>query len=576
MNAQAKRRLSNQAQVAKALKQYCKGLGVTVSAKSESFSLGDSVRIRMENQPPAVFRKIEKHAKQYQYGHFDGMSDMYEYSNKDSSIPQSKYVFVDNDYSDEVKQKAWDFIRARFAGGDAAPQKLRDCNGAFQFHGEWPDTFVYRFLRGAMNCDELTAEFWDSLIPTPAPKQTATVDAGGARIEEHTHTKKGFQMFIVILSARVDRDTFGNLRDRAKSMGGWYSRQWGKTPGGFAFKDQDKARLFADTISGDTSNPGPDNPTGNPDMADKLRDIADRMQNDIDHKLGDRLTNTPKRQRQAASARLDGEQLQRTQTALRSLADMHEAGTVPPALSGIVTKKAVFDAMRSEKSISNCGYYDAPICLNRPADETPTTLALWALLAPKTPEELDAETLRLKLERLQRATIPGFFPTPATVIERMLDLADIRPGHSVLEPSAGAGAIVDAVKESEPLAEITTYEINAALREILELKGYAPGIDFMENPDTGGRFDRIVMNPPFEKLQDVDHVRRAFDCLKPGGRLVAIMSPSGFLNATRRAKEFREWFLSVGGKSYDLPAGSFKDSGTSANTKLIRIEGAVQ
>jgi hypothetical protein len=42
--------------------------------------------------------------------------------------------------------------------------------------------------------------------------------------------------------------------------------------------------------------------------------------------------------------------------------------------------------------------------------------------------------------------------------------------------------------------------------------------DFMEMP-AAGEFDRVLMNPPFEKQQDIDHVRRAFDHLKPGGRL---------------------------------------------------------
>ncbi len=69
-------------------------------------------------------------------------------------------------------------------------------------------------------------------------------------------------------------------------------------------------------------------------------------------------------------------------------------------------------------------------------------------------------------------------------------------------------------------------EINPSLREILEMKGYnVVASDFL---DYGGEYDVIVMNPPFEKLQDIDHVRHAFDLLTEGGRLVAVMSESPF------------------------------------------------
>lgn len=64
------------------------------------------------------------------------------------------------------------------------------------------------------------------------------------KIEEHTHTNKGFQMFIAIMPGRVERPEFNRMREHAKSLGGWYSRQWLTTPGGFAFKDKADAERF--------------------------------------------------------------------------------------------------------------------------------------------------------------------------------------------------------------------------------------------------------------------------------------------------------------------------------------------
>lgn len=75
---------------------------------------------------------------------------------------------------------------------------------------------------------------------------TCNTKGGTFTISEHTHTKKGFQMWICQLGERVERDEFNRLRDAARALGGWYSRPWGGTPGGFAFKDAAKAQQFAE------------------------------------------------------------------------------------------------------------------------------------------------------------------------------------------------------------------------------------------------------------------------------------------------------------------------------------------
>lgn len=94
--------------------------------------------------------------------------------------------------------------------------------------------------------------FWDGKVSLPegewsVPDKTATVETSEtltAGIEEHTHTKKNIQMFIVILSEKVEKDIFNSLRDNCKARGGWYSRAWSQTPGGFAFEDLETAETF--------------------------------------------------------------------------------------------------------------------------------------------------------------------------------------------------------------------------------------------------------------------------------------------------------------------------------------------
>lgn len=79
-------------------------------------------------------------------------------------------------------------------------------------------------------------------------ESTCLESAGGFEIEEHTHSKKGFQMFICIMSERVEREEYLSLLERAKELGGWYSRKWGTTPAGFAFKELSAAQEFAGIV----------------------------------------------------------------------------------------------------------------------------------------------------------------------------------------------------------------------------------------------------------------------------------------------------------------------------------------
>lgn len=176
-----------------------------------------------------------------------------------------------------------------------------------------------------------------------------------------------------------------------------------------------------------------------------------------------------------------------------------------------------------------------------------------------------------KLERdLIGKKIDGFFPTPQNIVEQMIDYADIQAGHEVLEPSAGKGNIAQELVNAAPNAQIEVVEYNSSLRAILEAKGFnVVGQDFLE---TTKNYDRIVMNPPFENFQDIDHVRHAYSILKPEGKIVAIMG-AGVKNSRSKAKEFRAWLDEIGGSIEDLPEGSFKTSErpTGVNTVLVTI-----
>jgi predicted RNA methylase len=157
---------------------------------------------------------------------------------------------------------------------------------------------------------------------------------------------------------------------------------------------------------------------------------------------------------------------------------------------------------------------------------------------------------------------PDYFPTPRDVVELMLEYADFEDGFDWLEPSAGSGHIANVVRELYPHARATLCEWSGLLCRALEAQGWVPvKADFISCRWSG--FDRVLMNPPFGANgvgTDIDHVRHAYTMLKPGGRLVSLMSDGVFYRGDHKAQEFRAWLDSLDGSSFELPEGAFLNS----------------
>ena len=163
----------------------------------------------------------------------------------------------------------------------------------------------------------------------------------------------------------------------------------------------------------------------------------------------------------------------------------------------------------------------------------------------------------------------------------MIDAARIPCFGRILEPSAGIGSICDGLRaEGVTDDRIQAVEVSQSCVTVCELKGYTTTCaDFLEmtppaDPDADG-FDRVLMNPPFEQLADIDHVRHAFQFLRSGGRLVAIMSEGSFNTSGRRkCQEFAHWFNDLGGESEPLrdafnTAAAFRSTGVSVRLVII-------
>lgn len=171
------------------------------------------------------------------------------------------------------------------------------------------------------------------------------------------------------------------------------------------------------------------------------------------------------------------------------------------------------------------------------------------------------------------------FYTPDALAADVVAEACVGEGMRVLEPNAGEGALARHAVEAG--GQVWAVEINSTLRSHLEfVVGEEVHLgdfltmtprDFATNGEEW-QFDRVVMNPPFAKQADAKHVLHAYGMLKPGGRLVAIMSAAVTFRETALYREVRELVEMTGGRIERLPEGSFRESGTSVNTVLVVID----
>lgn len=194
------------------------------------------------------------------------------------------------------------------------------------------------------------------------------------------------------------------------------------------------------------------------------------------------------------------------------------------------------------------------------------------------PEQSPADKIKAMQETLkgggvQTAVAHQLYPTPPDICAKMVDLAEIEPHVRVLEPSAGTGNIIKTLLgftgfdtattwNTELIAVERDYKLTEQLRRVFRATEIHLG-DFLEmDGEKLGTFDRIIMNPPFIKGEDIKHIKHALTFLKPGGRLVALCA-----GGPRQTKELQP----LADHWEELPEGSFKEVGTGVNVSLMVI-----
>ena len=560
------------------------------------------------------------------------------------------------------------------------PRTLEDFQNIFHYRGKDKLTPDQRILYERLLAEKNLAELQKKDL---AKRTVQAIDADGIEFElkQTVHTKKGHDVFVVVLNDRVERDKYNQLNARAKKLGGYYSsfRGRGAIPG-FQFTTREAAEQFMSLEKVEKE--------GEARSLERLKEMADRKEAAATEDLHrDRKTNTARRARMAAGVTERLEQEVVTARVLRNIAEGIEAGkirflarlqtqteleTLTSALwwarreyvaEQVKQNKLTYDQRTNleherfqEKHIAYVRYpyprlhkSDIPrfvdqlqakkgfkLIAGRIVKKYRDTISQgndmlifshWSEI--KDLKKIASSTTQrdyfifdrlkaqlLDVDRLQRIGIPnveilrvalrellpylrtggpvidpeerrikeletkllnykirGYVPTPKEIVNKMLDLADINPGDRILEPSAGKGNIVEEIIRRYPNNPLTFIEFDATLVEVLRAKKL-PVLhgDFLKHTE---KYDKIIMNPPFENRQDIEHIRYAYSLLKPGGRIVAIMSEGAFYGQGKRETAFREFYDLTGVISPQLlPAGTFynNESRTNVVSRLVVID----
>ncbi len=198
-----------------------------------------------------------------------------------------------------------------------------------------------------------------------------------------------------------------------------------------------------------------------------------------------------------------------------------------------------------------------------------------------TPEMVAWRIDKLSRESFEVVKNLDYFPTPPDVAARLIDTAQIKPGMSVLEPSAGKGNLADVIRSRfGDTVTIHCVEYSPHNAEILSLKGYdVTRGDFLETK--GELYDRIVMNPPYMRGVDWVHIRHAYyNCLKPDGLLVALIPAGSVTGSGREALGNEEFIVERGGTITVIEAKDYnrqmEQQTLTINIALVTIPGRVE
>lgn len=290
-------------------------------------------------------------------------------------------------------------------------------------------------------------------------------------------------------------------------------------------------------------------------ITEKIERQITALEGKIDALSGNYLTNTWKRQREQQERDRKKEMYHSQIQVLQFLKQKSETDTLT-LLEQNLTVAAFYEDMRCF-SASKKYCKDNPYCkfqYPKPDDVRTKRLQkagitdtdelaaavecfdtlLQSAVIPPDPNAIRLRDMLYRAKMYQKGDIQF---TPSELAKELVALAGVRKDSRVLEPEAGIGNIADAAKEVTD--HVDCIERMTDFCEILKLKKHNVIANDLLTAETAPIYDAVVMNPPFS--EECEHIKRAFDFLRPGGSLVAVCSSSIQWKSTRKYEQFRDW-----------------------------------
>lgn len=125
-----------------------------------------------------------------------------------------------------------------------------------------------------------------------------------------------------------------------------------------------------------------------------------------------------------------------------------------------------------------------------------------------------------------------FYATPLETVYSFLDVYDgIKSSDSILEPSAGDGAIIKALRNRGYDNHIDAIELRE--EERYNLIGYADRVgigDFLKMEGLSG-YDVVIGNPPYSEA--LEFIKKSLEIIRPGGRVIMLLRTNFLESKTR-------------------------------------------
>ena len=309
-------------------------------------------------------------------------------------------------------------------------------------------------------------------------------------------------------------------------------------------------------------------------ITEKIERQITALEGKIDALSGNYLTNTWKRQREQQERDRKKEMYHSQIQVLQFLKQKSETDTLT-LLEQNLTVAAFYEDMRCF-SASKKYCKDNPYCkfqYPKPDDVRTKRLQkagitdtdelaaavecfdtlLQSAVIPPDPNAIRLRDMLYRAKMYQKGDIQF---TPPELAKELVALAGVHKDSRVLEPEAGIGNIADVAKEVTD--HVDCIERMTDFCEILKLKKHNVIGNDLLTAETAPIYDAVVMNPPFS--EECEHIKRAFDFLRPGGSLVAVCSSSIQWKSTRKYEQFRDW-LSEHTHSIDECGAKFEMTG---------------